>query len=201
MQVATPTAAEGVLIKRVGAGILALTIALYVAAMAYCTLNGRIWIDEASYVVKSLKYVTGALHPYAAEDATWYMPFYFYQLGWAQQIFGQGHMAGRVMSAVLGAASGGLVFLICRRLALAAPIAALAVAHRGEIVYETTGVVEGEIAAAPSGAGGFGYDPIFYYPPYDRTLADVSEAEKLRVAHRGVAFRALAAWLKTAAAS
>ena len=80
-------------------------------------------------------------------------------------------------------------------------VAALAVAHRGEIVYETTGVVEGEIAAAPSVAAGFGYDPIFYYPPYARTLADVSEAEKLRVAHRGVAFRALAGWLKTAAAS
>ncbi len=80
-------------------------------------------------------------------------------------------------------------------------VAALAVTHRGEIVYETTGVVEGEIAAAPSGAGGFGYDPIFYYPPYARTLADVSEAEKLRVAHRGVAFRALAGWLKTATAS
>ena len=80
-------------------------------------------------------------------------------------------------------------------------VASLAVAHRGEIVYETTGVVEGEIAAAPSGSGGFGYDPIFYYPPYARTLAEVSEAEKLRVAHRGVAFRALAGWLKTAAAS
>jgi XTP/dITP diphosphohydrolase len=49
---------------------------------------------------------------------------------------------------------------------------------------------------AASGGGGFGYDPIFYFPPYRRTLAEVSQAEKLAVAHRGKAFRALAAWLR-----
>lgn len=80
-------------------------------------------------------------------------------------------------------------------------VAALALAHRGEIVFETTGVIEGEMAVTPRGSGGFGYDPIFYYPPYARTLADVSETEKLRVAHRGVAFRALAGWLRTGAVS
>ena len=63
------------------------------------------------------------------------------------------------------------------------------------MVYETTGVVEGEIAEAPRGAGGFGYDPIFYYPPYGRTLAEVDELEKIAIAHRGVAFRAFAEWL------
>jgi XTP/dITP diphosphohydrolase len=77
-------------------------------------------------------------------------------------------------------------------------VAALAVARGGRIVYETTGIIEGEIAAAPAGTGGFGYDPIFHYPPYATTLADVTEEQKLRVAHRGVAFRAFAGWLKTA---
>lgn len=110
------------------AAILVAAYVLYAAMAAYGVIYGRTWVDEITYVIKSWWYVTGAERPYSDTDATWYMPFYFYQLGWAQQIFGQGHMAGRVMSAVLGAASGGLVFLICRRLALAAPIAALAVA-------------------------------------------------------------------------
>jgi XTP/dITP diphosphohydrolase len=56
--------------------------------------------------------------------------------------------------------------------------------------------VDGEIADAPRGDGGFGYDPIFYYPEYRATLAEVTEPEKLRVAHRGHAFRALARWLE-----
>ena len=75
-------------------------------------------------------------------------------------------------------------------------VSAVAVVHQGVVVFETRGVVEGEIARTPSGEGGFGYDPIFYYPPFGRTLGDVSQREKLAVAHRGHAFRALAAWLK-----
>lgn len=54
--------------------------------------------------------------------------------------------------------------------------------------------VEGEIAPAPRGTFGFGYDPIFYYPPYERTLGEVTDEEKLAVSHRGAAFRQFAAW-------
>jgi XTP/dITP diphosphohydrolase len=75
-------------------------------------------------------------------------------------------------------------------------VCALAVAEHGRIIYETRGTVEGEIAQEARGAHGFGYDPIFYYPPYHSTLADVSEHDKLAVAHRGQAFRALASWLQ-----
>src|SRR5438105_8717647 len=74
-------------------------------------------------------------------------------------------------------------------------VAALACVERGEVIYETTGTIEGEIANEPRGSGGFGYDPIFFYPPYGRTLAEVSEADKIAVAHRGIAFRRFAAWL------
>jgi XTP/dITP diphosphohydrolase len=74
-------------------------------------------------------------------------------------------------------------------------VAALASVDGGEVVYETTGTIEGEIANAPSGSGGFGYDPIFFYPPYGKTLADVSAADKIAVAHRGVAFRRFASWV------
>ena len=76
-------------------------------------------------------------------------------------------------------------------------VCALAAVHAETVVYETTGTVEGNIADAPHGVGGFGYDPVFYYPPYGRTLGDVTEEAKLRVAHRGEAFRRWAIWLET----
>jgi XTP/dITP diphosphohydrolase len=75
-------------------------------------------------------------------------------------------------------------------------VAALATVEDGNVIYETTGVVEGTIADAPRGPGGFGYDPIFFYPPYERTLAEVTEPEKIAVAHRGIAFRRFAEWVK-----
>ena len=75
-------------------------------------------------------------------------------------------------------------------------VCALAVVDNGRVIYETTGTVEGEIADAPRGGYGFGYDPIFYYPPYGSTLSEVASARKNAVAHRGVAFRRLADWLR-----
>jgi XTP/dITP diphosphohydrolase len=75
-------------------------------------------------------------------------------------------------------------------------VCALAVVAGGEVLFETTGTIEGEIAGAPRGDGGFGYDPIFYYPPYGSTLAEVTQLAKLAVAHRGQAFRQLADWLR-----
>lgn len=78
-------------------------------------------------------------------------------------------------------------------------VCALAVARGSEIVFEAEGRVEGRIAREPRGGGGFGYDPILFYPPYGRTLAEVSADEKAAVSHRGQAFRALRAWLVAAA--
>jgi XTP/dITP diphosphohydrolase len=75
-------------------------------------------------------------------------------------------------------------------------VCALSVIDSDRIAFETTGTVEGLIASAPRGTRGFGYDPIFYYPPYGATLAEVDEADKLAVAHRGHAFRALAQWIR-----
>src|SRR5690349_21300286 len=75
-------------------------------------------------------------------------------------------------------------------------ICALVAMRDGTEVFTTIGTVEGTIAPEPRGENGFGYDPIFFFPEYGQTLAQVSEAVKLRVAHRGHAFRALAEWLK-----
>ena len=75
-------------------------------------------------------------------------------------------------------------------------VCAAAIVQAGTLVYETTGVVEGDIAPQARGARGFGYDPIFYYPPYRRTLGEATDAAKARVAHRGKAFRQIATWLE-----
>ncbi|MEF2782280.1 MAG: RdgB/HAM1 family non-canonical purine NTP pyrophosphatase [Clostridium sp.] len=52
-----------------------------------------------------------------------------------------------------------------------------------------TGIVEGIVADHIEGEKGFGYDPIFYYPPYQTTLANVSEEQKNAVSHRGRALK------------
>ena len=75
-------------------------------------------------------------------------------------------------------------------------VCAVALAEGAEIRFEALGNVEGTIAAAPTGRGGFGYDPIFYYPPYGSTLAEVDGAKKAAVSHRGNAFRQLRNWLE-----
>ena len=74
---------------------------------------------------------------------------------------------------------------------------AVAVAERSKIIFEASGTIEGQIATSPSGDVGFGYDPIFFYPPYGCTLAEVSDKEKAAVSHRGKAFRALRAYLES----
>ena len=49
------------------------------------------------------------------------------------------------------------------------------------------GTCDGVIAHAPRGAGGFGYDPVFFYPPWGVTFGEVSDARKATVSHRGLA--------------
>jgi len=70
-------------------------------------------------------------------------------------------------------------------------VCALAVADGTSVLYEARGTVEGRVNDAPRGVGGFGYDPIFFYPPLGRTLAELDEDEKASVSHRGQAFRQL----------
>ena len=67
---------------------------------------------------------------------------------------------------------------------------------RPPVLFTCEETVEGEIWPEPIGDGGFGYDPIFYYPSFETTFGNVSDAKKLTVAHRGKAFRRFADWLK-----
>jgi XTP/dITP diphosphohydrolase len=66
----------------------------------------------------------------------------------------------------------------------------------GRILFDAEGSVEGEIAPAPRGTNGFGYDPVFFYPPFGCTLAELDLERKATVSHRGRAFRALRAYLQ-----
>ena len=76
-------------------------------------------------------------------------------------------------------------------------VTALAVARGREILFETETAVEGEIAPHPAGEHGFGYDPIFFYPPFQLTTAQVSDQDKASVSHRARAFKDLRRWLAT----
>ena len=65
-------------------------------------------------------------------------------------------------------------------------------------VIQARGEVHGELLRSPAGEGGFGYDPIFYYPPFGKSLAQVSPAEKNSVSHRANALKVFYEKLKEA---
>jgi XTP/dITP diphosphohydrolase len=67
----------------------------------------------------------------------------------------------------------------------------LAAARDGVVLHTAEGAVEGQILDAPRGTGGFGYDPLFYLPALDLTMAEIDLKTKLSVSHRGRAFAAL----------
>jgi XTP/dITP diphosphohydrolase len=79
-------------------------------------------------------------------------------------------------------------------------ITALAVAQGSAILFETETAIEGTIAERAAGDHGFGYDPIFFYPPLNCTTAELADADKAMVSHRARAFRNLHRWLETKSA-
>jgi XTP/dITP diphosphohydrolase len=75
-------------------------------------------------------------------------------------------------------------------------LCAAAVVDAGQTLFTCEAAVEGEIVPEPRGAHGFGYDPIFFYPPYGSTFGEASDERKLAVAHRGKAFRLVREYLR-----
>jgi XTP/dITP diphosphohydrolase len=67
----------------------------------------------------------------------------------------------------------------------------LAVAQDGTCVLASQGTVEGRILSNPKGNGGFGYDPLFYVPALEQTMAELDDRTRWVHSHRGEAFRAL----------
>ena len=75
-------------------------------------------------------------------------------------------------------------------------VCSLALADEDRIVFESEGVIQGCIADAPRGDKGFGYDPIFFYPPLGKTTAELDRDLKATVSHRGKAFAQLRDYLR-----
>jgi XTP/dITP diphosphohydrolase len=72
----------------------------------------------------------------------------------------------------------------------------IAVAWPDGRVETVEGAAEGRIAREPRGAAGFGYDPVFHYPPLGRTFGELDPAEKDRISHRAAALRRAERWLE-----
>jgi XTP/dITP diphosphohydrolase len=71
----------------------------------------------------------------------------------------------------------------------------VALVRDGAMLFQATESVHGRIADAPRGANGFGYDPVFFYPPFGRTFGEVPADLKDSVSHRGKAFARLRVYL------
>ena len=70
-------------------------------------------------------------------------------------------------------------------------VCVIAAAQCGRANVVVSAKVDGEILEQPRGSGGFGYDPLFYFPALDKAFAELSAEEKNQQSHRGKAFRRL----------
>ena len=75
-------------------------------------------------------------------------------------------------------------------------ICAAVIAREGKVVFETEHAVEGVITREPRGSGGFGYDPIFMYPPFGATFGEMPREWKHSVSHRSKALAAVWRFLR-----
>jgi XTP/dITP diphosphohydrolase len=73
----------------------------------------------------------------------------------------------------------------------------IAVARDGQTLATFRGVAEGRILDHLQGTGGFGYDPMFYFPQIQKTFAELSPEQKANYSHRGAAFRKFLEWMDT----
>ena len=73
-------------------------------------------------------------------------------------------------------------------------VCVIAVAQDGGMLATFRGDAEGTILRAPRGTGGFGYDPLFFFPALNKTFAELTPEEKAGVSHRGKAFRKFLEW-------
>ena len=75
-------------------------------------------------------------------------------------------------------------------------VCVIALAKGGEVIQTFRGEVEGELLREPRGPVGFGYDPLFYYPPFGCSFGEVDGEEKFAVSHRGNAVRGMLQYLR-----
>jgi XTP/dITP diphosphohydrolase len=73
-------------------------------------------------------------------------------------------------------------------------VSVIALARDGRMLATFTGEAYGELLTSPRGTGGFGYDPLFYFPSLERTFAELPLEQKREHSHRGKAFREFLKW-------
>jgi XTP/dITP diphosphohydrolase len=78
---------------------------------------------------------------------------------------------------------------------------AVAAVRDGRVLFQAEENVQGRITEAPKGPNGFGYDPVFFYAPFDKTFGEVDGEEKDRVSHRGKSFARLREFLRSLASA
>lgn len=76
-------------------------------------------------------------------------------------------------------------------------VCAIAAAQNGATLHTFTARANGMLLHAERGSNGFGYDPLFYFPQLSKSFAELSREEKLKVSHRGAAFRMFLEWMNT----
>jgi XTP/dITP diphosphohydrolase len=76
-------------------------------------------------------------------------------------------------------------------------VCAIALATGGRLVETFRGEVEGRLLDAPRGNTGFGYDPLFFYPPFNCTFGEAALDRKMEVSHRAKALRHMKAYLSS----
>lgn len=135
-----------------------------IKALHVSCLTGMLTVaDDSGLVVRALNGAPGVHSArYAGNTAT------------------DGANVDKLLCAMAGIADRRARFVTCLCLALA-----------GDVVAEFRGQVAGVILDHPVGAGGFGYDPVFFYPPLAKSFAELSATEKNRVSHRAMAARRL----------
>ena len=141
-------------------------------ALHYSRLrDGMVFADDSGLVVPALGGAPGVHSArYAGPDAT--------NARRIEKLLGQ--MQGKT-------GNGRAAYFVC----------AIALAERGRAIAVVSDRVDGEILESPRGAGGFGYDPVFYFPALKKTFAELTAEQKNQFSHRGKAFRRLLTALST----
>ncbi len=74
-------------------------------------------------------------------------------------------------------------------------VCVVALGRQGQLIRTFRGEVEGRLLEEPRGANGFGYDPLFFYPPFGCTFGEAPLERKMEVSHRAMALGAMQRWL------
>jgi XTP/dITP diphosphohydrolase len=74
-------------------------------------------------------------------------------------------------------------------------VCVVALAESGQLVHTFRGEVDGRLLEAPQGSSGFGYDPLFFYPPFECTFGEAPLDRKMEISHRSQAIRQMRTYL------